>query len=140
MKKAIFIIFCLYIGILFLPACKTSGETEDNGDTIIQNPSFATDIQAIFSARCDSSGCHGSSAQAGLTLTAGQSYNELVDVTSTQEPQYLRVEPSDAQNSYLVIKLEGRQSVGNRMPSGGQLNNILIQNIRNWINNGAPDN
>ena len=37
--------------------------------------------------------------------------------------------------------LEGRQSVGLQMPRGGTpLDNIDLTNIRNWINNGAPNN
>ena len=52
-----------------------------------------------------------------------------------------RAIPGDAANSYLVIKLEGTQSVGSRMPIGGSaLDNIDLTNIKNWINNGAENN
>ena len=49
--------------------------------------------------------------------------------------------PNDAQNSYLVIKIEDRQTVGTRMPQGGNaLDSIDVSNIRNWINQGAKNN
>jgi|TARA_B100001167_G_scaffold127020_1_gene79375 hypothetical protein len=51
--------------------------------------------------------------------------------------------PNDAQNSYLVKKLENRQGSGNgnRMPIGGSaLDNVDLTNIKNWINTGAPNN
>ena len=77
---------------------------------------------------------------AGLDLRAGASYRELVSVRAESEP-FLRVVPGDPDGSYLVRKLEGRQSVGDRMPqTGAPLDSIDLANIRNWISQGAPDN
>ena len=106
------------------------------------SPSFSTDIQEIFIRRgCTVAGCHGSQQSGGLDLRSGASYAELVNVTSEGEATFLRVEPSDAINSYLVIKLENRQIFGDRMPiSGGVLDNTDLTNIRNWINAGALNN
>lgn len=109
--------------------------------TVKEDPSFASDIQPIFSTNCISSGCHSNSAPGGMVLLQGQSYANLVNVASTQEPGKTRVIPSDATNSYIVIKLEGRQTNGGRMPLGGSaLNANSIQNIKNWINKGAKNN
>ncbi len=106
-----------------------------------EDPSFASDIQPIFNQSCISSGCHGAGAPSGLVLLQGQSYANLVNAPSTQEPGKTRVIPYDAANSYLVIKLEGRQTNGGRMPLGGSpLNTNSIQNIKNWINRGAKNN
>jgi hypothetical protein len=64
-----------------------------------------------------------------------------VGVASTSEPGFLRVEPGDPDNSYVVIKLEGRQNVGARMPLGGApMDGIDLENIRNWIAAGAQNN
>ena len=39
------------------------------------------------------------------------------------------------------MKPENRQSVGQQMPRGEtQLDAIDLTNIKNWINNGAPNN
>lgn len=116
------------------------GGPTGGGRVIKANPSFDTDIQEIFNRMgCASSSCHGTSESAGLRLTAGDSYDELVNIAAFQEPG-TRVIPNDAENSYLVIKIEGRQTVGGKMPVGGSLDNIDITNIRNWIDTGALNN
>lgn len=76
-----------------------------------------------------------------LSSTAATSYANLVNVSSTGEPTLVRVLPNDANNSYLVIKLEGRQSSGGRMPLGGaRLSAADLADIKNWINAGAQNN
>lgn len=114
---------------------------DDPQRVILANPAFAANIQEIFDRRgCAASGCHGDAAEAGLRLTSGASYADLVDVAATSEA-FLRVAPGDPENSYLVIRIEGRQAVGSRMPlNGAPLDNIDRTNIRNWIANGAPNN
>ena len=83
-------------------------------------------------------GCHNAAASAGLNLSQGQAYNNLVNVNSTSEPNFKRVLPNDAQNSYIVMKLEGHQTIGSRMPlSRTPLTTVQIQNVKNWINKGA---
>lgn len=131
-----------------LLACNGDGGTGLDGDDdqreIEANPSFASDINEIFQRRgCSAGSCHGAAGgQAGLELTSSASanYDELVDVPATSE-DFLRVQPGNAPDSYLVIKLEGRQAVGGRMPlNAAPLDNIDLTNIRNWIDNGAPNN
>ena len=140
----------------FLAACGGSDSPSDLGGNdnngvgggdirvIKSNPSFATDIQEIFTRiGCTAGGCHGDGTGADMTLgsNANANYGVLVGVPSTSEPSFNRVTPNDATNSYIMIKLEGRQSVGARMPFGGSpLDNIDMTNIRNWINGGAPNN
>lgn len=131
-----------FAAVAFLYFCGSDSPSQPQPpDQVKEDPSFAADIQAIFNANCTSSGCHGSAASAGLSLLQGQSYASLVNVASTQEPPKIRVVPGDADNSYLVIKIEGRQTAGSRMPFGaGALNNTHVQNIKNWINKGAKNN
>lgn len=104
------------------------------------SPSFSQDVNPIFAAKgCTAGNCHGG-GQGGLTLTASASsnYANLVNVASS-DPSFLLVEPGDPQNSYLVIKVEGR--AGSRMPIGGSpLSDNQIQTLRNWISAGAQDN
>ena len=119
----------------------TSPDTPTPSETTISNPSFSQDIQSIFSSSCALSGCHNAAASAGLNLSSGQAYANLVNVASTQDPGKMRILPNDSQNSYLVIKIEGNQSVGSRMPlNQSPLSSTRIQNIKNWINNGANNN
>ena len=109
---------------------------------ILASPAFQANIQEVFNRRgCATGGCHGAANAAGLTLTSGAAYGNLVGVASTQVPAVDRVIPNDADGSYLVVKLEGRQTVGSQMPRGGAaLDSIDMRNIKNWINNGAPNN
>jgi hypothetical protein len=108
---------------------------------ILADPSFGTVIQEIFNRKgCAAGACHGSAMEADLDLRSGNSYASLIDVPSLQTGVN-RVIPGDATNSYLVVKLEGRQTVGARMPQGGSpLDNIDITNIKNWIDQGAANN
>ena len=132
-----------------LAACSDSGTGPDddggngNNDTrvIVDNPGFASVIQNIFDRRgCAGGSCHGAAQSAGLDLRSGNSFGNLVNVTATQSSA-ARVIPGNAQDSYLIIKVEGRQTVGSRMPIGGAaLDSIDLTNLRNWINQGAKNN
>jgi len=63
-----------------------------------------------------------------------------VNVAATQSG-VARVIPGNANDSYLIVKVEGRQTVGERMPLGGSaLDNIDLTNLKNWINQGAQNN
>jgi hypothetical protein len=107
------------------------------------NPSFAGDIQEIFVRRgCTSfDGCHGL-GQGSLILRANDPGNHvnLVNVIAGAESGYVLVKSLDATNSYVVIRLEGRQRIGLTMPFGSTLDSIDLTNIQNWINNGALNN
>ena len=131
-----------------LASCDGSPNPMGNGEEppmmreIHLAPSFAEHIQEIFVRRdCTESGCHGI-GQAGLTLTSdiAANYANLVNVAAKTERSFLRVKPFDATNSYLVIKLEGRNLLGSRMPIGPPLDIIDLTNIKNWIDNGAANN
>ena len=147
MKRVAFLALAMVLG-LGLSACGDSGTGPDGGgggggDTrvIVADPSFAGVIQEIFTRKgCTASSCHGSSQQEGLDLRAGSSYADLVNVASTQGAGF-RVIPGNADGSYLVVKVEGRQTVGTRMPqTGSNLDNIDLTNLKNWINLGAKNN
>ena len=146
-KKSGLVMVAAFLAAAFA-ACGEDSPTDPAGDpggtprTIKAAPSFATDINEILQRRgCSTSGCHGTGA-GGLTLSSSASanYAALVGVTANgQSIDY--VVPNDATNSYLVIKIEGRQTVGQQMPLGSSaLDNIDQTNIRNWIDTGAPNN
>jgi hypothetical protein len=118
----------------------SSGSSSTDTRTLQASPSFSQTIQEIFERRgCTSSSCHGTAQMAGLDLRRGTSHADLVNVAATSEPG-VRVIPGDPEGSYLVVKLEGRQSVGARMPqTGSPLDAIDLGNVRNWIAQGAPD-
>jgi hypothetical protein len=85
-------------------------------------------IQAnIFTPIC--AGCHGgANPAANLSLDAAHSYNDLVNVPSTEQPTLDRVKPGDPTDSYLVIHL---QKDGDGAPASD------IPFVVQWIQDGA---
>jgi len=63
-----------------------NGGNGGNGtpDPVISDPSFASNIQPIFTSNCALSGCHNSTAQAGLILLQGQAYANIVNIDCKQ--------------------------------------------------------
>lgn len=103
-------------------------------------------IQAeIFTPSCISSSCHSSGTRAGgLSLTAAESYDALVNIVPTNaaaaERGYLLVSPEDVSASYLVNKVNGDLADGEGlvMPLGAPLlSPDQIAMIEIWIENGA---
>jgi hypothetical protein len=98
---------------------------------------------SVFTPTCAVSGCHtgpsSESLPSGMNLsTADTSFANLVGIPSVQQPALSRVAAGDPDNSYLVQKIEGTAASGSRMPlGGGVLDQALIDDIRDWIANGA---
>jgi hypothetical protein len=105
------------------------------------NATFTAIQQNVFSAICTE--CHsGPSPSGGLSLAAGQAYNNIVGVASGGRPALQLIEPGNPDNSYLIRKLEGEPDIaGSRMPLGqNPLPQSTINNIREWVSNGALNN
>jgi len=87
-------------------------------DPIFKISVLGPDNQAnIFTPIC--AGCHGgANPAANLSLDAAHSYNDLVNVPSTEEPTLNRVKPGDPTNSFLVIHM---QKDGDGAPASGTL-------------------
>lgn len=109
----------------------------------VSNPVVMTlaQLQAnIFTPRC--SGCHtgvGAVLPGVMNLSStAASAAALINVTSLSEPPLKRVLPGNPDNSYIIHKLEGTQTVGARMPFGGPfLDQGTIDQVRAWIQAGA---
>ncbi len=84
--------------------------------------------------------CHRSPLpKKNLNLEPGLVYSNLVNIPSEERPELMRVLPGDAENSYMIWKLEGRTGIkGRQMPLNlPPLSDEKIQAIRNWIDDGA---
>ena len=141
----------LVLGIVALAACGDDSPTAPTTPPTTPTPTTpATDTltatlssiqREVFNPFCVA--CHGpSEAEAGLDISEGRSFENLVNVPSTQVEINL-VTPNDAENSYLMHKLDGRAGiVGARMPidSEGDLSDEAIDVIKQWINQGARNN
>ena len=132
------------------PGSFPSGDGTEGGDFVVEfevqgiQPSLASIQNNIFTPTCSVAGCHsgppGPNLPAGMDLSsANASFSSLVNIASIQEPTILRVAVADADNSYLIHKLEGTSAQGSRMPQGGPfLDQAMIDVIRLWIDTGAP--
>ena len=115
----------------------TVGSGED--DPVVAQPSLARDIQPIFSSRCAIAGCHitATEANVGLVLKdAASSYANLVNVPSGTVSGVVRVVPGDSTMSWLQILLD----TGEMPKEGAMLSQGTRDTIRNWIDQGAPNN
>ena len=90
-----------------------------------------TAVQPLFTSDC--AGCHSDYA-------SGSTWDKLVGTSSSSNSSYFIIDPYDADNSWVVIKLEGTQGSGNgqQMPKNGSpWSSADIQTVRDWIDEGA---
>ena len=135
-----FLVLPLFV---LLAACAGNGAGLDaNGEPISAGAPPGGDFQeiqdTIFTPIC--SKCHiGASAPQGMRLDAANSYAMIVNVSSSEVPGLMRINPGNPDASYLVQKIQGTNAVGARMPFGGPyLPQDRIDLVRRWIAAGAP--
>jgi hypothetical protein len=111
------------------PPASSSGTMPASGSS--SPPLMATfdSIQAnIFTPVCAS--CHsGANPPENLDLDAAHSYNDLINVPSTEEPSIVRVKPGDPSQSYLVLHIQ-------KEGDGASATDLSF--IEQWITDGAP--
>ena len=142
----------LAVAVVVLTAAGCDEKLSDvAGPTPNLEPTFSSIQTEIFNST-DAAGrsrcvaCHtnqGRTPAAGLNLTEGNAYANIVNVASSGKPGEIRVIPGDPDNSYLVRKIEGGPNiVGERMPrtGGPYLTPGQISIIRRWIALGAQNN
>lgn len=95
-------------------------------------------IQAnIFTPKCVNAGCHPGGG-GPMSLANGQSFGTLVNQNSAYNRP--RVQPGNANNSALYLKVAGT-TLGQIMPLGRPpLSAAEVTAIQTWINNGALNN
>lgn len=132
-----------------LAACAdfTSNENANGNlpDILIAHPSLATNLQPVFTQRCALGGCHTPAEnRIGLILASGYTYASTVNVASVHGVPLVRILPGNHVNSFLWRAIQPDSTLHPglpRMPLASQpLTPNMIQNIANWIDDGAPDN
>lgn len=135
------------IGVFLLASVACAGDgTGLDVDDGSGEVTLSGDVQPIFTGNCALSGCHAeSSPQEGMSLGAGQTFSNVVNVAARQLPSMNRVTPNQPDNSYLVHKVQDTHMAaggsGDRMPQGrSPLSQSDIDLIRAWIQAGAQPN
>lgn len=128
---SIFVLFVLFIAV----GCDDTDVVEPEGPSI-------DDVQEqVFNESCAFAGCHAGEDPAGdLDLSAGVAFDNIVNVASTQVPNLMRVEPENADDSYLYIKITSGDRIASgtfSMPIGGELTDEQIELVEEWIDSGA---
>ena len=131
---------CIRHVLLLALLCALAAGCADD-DSVGPEPSgpitFAADIQPMFTARCAVSGCHvNPGPSANLNLSAGLSYDNIVNVPTEVFTPGVRVTPFSPDSSVLYLLVED-----GLMPArGSMLTKTQIAAIKTWIEEGAPDN
>ena len=128
--------FILLSFVLFTYACEHEQGAGPQGGGL--QPTFPSIQGNILTPKCVNAGCHPGNL-APMSLQAGVAYGNLVNRPSAFGIP--RVDPGDADNSALYLKVIGDNSVGARMPlSRNALSSAETNAIRDWINSGAQNN
>lgn len=103
------------------------------------SPTLASLQENVLTPICAQ--CHiGGNAPLGLQMdTVENSTANLINVDAVTNPQFKRVQPGNAANSFLYLKVIGDPQAGARMPLGQTpLDDATIALFEEWIDNGAP--
>ena len=122
-------------------ACGTQKSPTEPLAPVDPTATFTRVQMEVFTPSCALSGCHaGGSPQAGMDLSAGRSYSQIVGVKATESTR-LRIAPADVAGSYLLSKVAGDATItGSRMPLGGPyLSDATQKLLADWVRRGAPN-
>ena len=126
MKKALLIVSLL---LVFVACKKGTTKVMCNTPSIV---SFKNDIQPIFNANCNTSGCHsGNKAAGNLKLESANVYAILLDSKSGY------IDTLHPENSILYVSMTSKT---NPMPPSGKLDECVTGLILKWIQQGAKNN
>lgn len=121
MRTALFIGFCLLLGVSALVGCdkdktEVSLISEDCPDTV----SFMNQVEPWVNLNCSTSGCHDVASAGGYNLNG-----------------YLNI----SANAAIILNVIRHDAGFTAMPlGGGQIEDSLIQHFECWIAQGKQDN
>lgn len=145
---AVLTLFCLLAGCnagngnglnsqgqpIFVPTQPDIDEPIDDGSI---KPTLSSIQEKVFTPIC--SVCHGgANPAAGQNLSSIENTMKNIINVNSSNPQFKRVLPGDALQSYLYLKVIGNSQAGAQMPLGQQaLNQETVDAIKQWIDDGA---
>lgn len=143
MLRAVLIVLCASACTAADPGTAPDGGTGSACDEAKTHSDLAWIQDNVFTPSCAVGGCHHASAVGAghLSLDDGLSQLQLVNTVSTSSSSWMRVVPSDASKSYLLVALgaqSGPRPVDGLMPLGRPpLCSDEVAAIQRWIAAGA---
>ena len=135
---------------LFFMGCEHVSVNEDFGcntpfvesDFPAATVSFQNDVVPILANNsCSSMFCHGNEDSPPSNFLVTSAENLLGPGNEAAQLETCDVIRGNPDDSYLIQKLMGTASIGERMPLGGDaISNAELSTIRQWIIEGARDN
>lgn len=102
-------------------------------------PTLASVQQTVFTPRCANGACHsGPNPPVDLDLSEGNAYANIVDVPAAAVSDATRLVPGSPELSLVFLVTEEAQGAVRRMPIGGELDPAEADLLRQWIEDGAP--
>ena len=97
-------------------------------------------VGEVFAVGCAISGCHRGERPAADLSLEGDFAARIVGVASGQRPDRKLVDPGNPDDSYLLLKVRGDDSIVlQQMPPGEALPAEQMEIIRAWIAAGAKE-
>jgi hypothetical protein len=140
----------LILFVLLLTGCEHVDDNEDTGcvtpyvasDYPASTVSYQADIVPILANNsCNSEFCHGNpdAPPSNFSVLSAESlFGPGNEAAQLETCNIIRGNPDQ---SYVVKKLMGTATIGERMPLGGDpIPTADLASIRQWIVEGAPDN
>ena len=122
--------------------CSPDGDGGGDGGTPIPEVKLSELKDGFFQTSCSlSASCHKGPTGAAQLVLDGDVHAAIVNVESTQVPGQMLVIPGDVEGSYLWQKVSGETpAVGTLMPpTNGLGDDPRLEDLKNWILNGAKD-
>ncbi|MBX3044101.1 MAG: hypothetical protein KIT33_04500 [Candidatus Kapabacteria bacterium] len=131
-------VFYILFSLFLINSCADGIVSECPDDSKSNMPATFSAIQTeVFNKSCAYSGCHaGNLPSAGLDLSAGKSYDNIVN---KEIFGLMYVKPGSADESYLFDRINSNSS-SSVMPPTGRLPQSVIDSVRAWIDAGALNN
>ena len=128
----------------FVLACSSSSESPPTTTKDAGGPSFTKDVMPAFETSCTQTACHGSK-ESNLNIyippDPAVAYPELLKTSPTTGMKFIA--PGDPDHSYVVIKIEGKQTMGTAMPPPDTglppISSTALASLRAWITAGAKN-
>ncbi len=126
------------LALSFIAGVVFAGQDEEPDTTETESVENELDVRVreIFGNSCASSTCHGGDhPKKDLSLEAEDIPENMIDVPSAQNSEYMLIDTTDPSSSYLLLKIIGGEGMkGKKMPiMAAPLSDEEVKAIMTWV-------